>query len=379
MAKLSPIYADRPRAAHFEPGELGILVFGPGHGEAIVLVMPNGELGVVDGCRESHDTPVRAFLDDWHATHGRNELRFVALTHPHADHYAGLGRLIEAYEGRVGSVWHTALTGGHYGNAYLELEQENSDDVPGAEDLTGLPRVLNAIRNHRPVEHMQRGEYESLLLRHDIANRPSIEIHCVAPSHGDLNIAQEDLVRTLMRSIDNDEPARPRHDPNFTSAALLVTWGQTRALLGGDLLCGNGTYEGWNRAATGISGPVQVVKVAHHASEAAQDWGLWSRLKPELAIVTPFRHALHSHPPQPVPLQRIAKMTKLALTAPPAWADDESRPREVARPQPRSHGRSRALQPSIEPVSGHDAVCVSLDASGNIMKLLLTGRARLYR
>ena len=37
---------------HLDPGKLGLIVFGPGHGEAIVLVFPDGTVGTIDGCRE---------------------------------------------------------------------------------------------------------------------------------------------------------------------------------------------------------------------------------------------------------------------------------------------------------------------------------------
>jgi beta-lactamase superfamily II metal-dependent hydrolase len=377
---LTPTYAERPLAAHFEAGQLSILVFGPGHGEAIVVILPDATLGVIDGCREDErDDPVRAFINEWRSTHG-GRLRFVALTHPHADHYGGLGRLIDTYTNGIHQVWHTPLAGGRYADAYLQIErirQENPDYVPGTEDFKGLARVFHAISSRTPdsIQHMQRGDYETVLFRQRMGS-PWLKIECVAPFHGDLNVAQMDLLATLRRAVAEGEPANPSHDPNRTSAALLLSWGDSRVLLGGDLLCGNGVFQGWRRAAPDIEGPVQVIKVAHHASEAAQDWDLLKRLEPKLAIVTPFRHAQDNHPPRPEPLQRIAKMTKLALTAPPAWASDEDPIRAV---EPRSHGRSKALQASIEPRGGHDAVCVSLDARGNIRKLLLTGRARLYR
>ena len=92
-----PLRPTRLSAEHLPKGTLSIAVFGPGKGEAIVVRLPDGSVGVVDGCREPKDTetgrgdPVRELLDRIKCP----ELAFVCLTHPHDDHYAGLGRLLE--------------------------------------------------------------------------------------------------------------------------------------------------------------------------------------------------------------------------------------------------------------------------------------------
>src|SRR5690606_8924893 len=124
-------------------GELSLLGFGPGHGEAMVLILPDGSLGVVDGCREPTDAdpngvgdPVRAFVGAWLAAAPRRRIRFVALTHPHADHYAGLGRLIEAHDEEIDKLWRPPLTGARWGKfyiQYLENCEENADRVPFAD------------------------------------------------------------------------------------------------------------------------------------------------------------------------------------------------------------------------------------------------------
>lgn len=387
-----PRRADRPYARDFEIGQLSLLVFGPGRGEAQVLILPDGTVGVIDGCREPRDgdptgrgDPVREFLADWHHLHGARtggRLRFVALTHPHDDHYAGLGRLISAYAGNIDEVWCTFPTGGHYAKAYLAYEQlrrDNPDEVPGVEDCVGLTRIYAALDDlgGAELQVMQRGALAMTLLKRKVTGR-QLRIDCIAPSGADLTFAQQDLCRVLS-DTESDTPLRPRHDPNLTSAALLISWGESQLLLGGDLLCGQGRYQGWSRASPGVEGPVQVVKAAHHASEEAQDWELWHRIEPQLAIVTPFKEAAASYPPRPDVLRRLAALTTLALTSPPFWVHDG----ELLRPSrpippPTNLGRNAALAVTATAPARDDAVAVSLDPDGAITRLLLTGRADLY-
>jgi hypothetical protein len=374
---------DKPLARHFEVGKLSILVFGPGHGEALVVIFPDCTVGVIDGCREPRNghpsgcgDPVREFLCDWHAMHAQTNgrLRFVALTHPHDDHYAGLGRLIEAYSGSIDEIWCTVPTGGHYANAYYDYEricEDNPDQVPGAEDCKGLARIYNALKNNRDGAQLRLMQRGLALLKTRLRRQP-LQIHCIAPSDNDLMIAQGDLMHTIKEVVQSQAKCRPRHDPNLTSAALLVTWGKSQILLGGDLLCQAGAYEGWSRAAENVRGHVQLVKAAHHASEGAQDW--------ELAIVTPFREGSSGYPPQPHILRQLGKITSLAITSPPQWVASNSEPqptRTVAR-RPRL-GRNSVLPITAAPVPGDDAVGVSFNANGKITQILLTGRADLYR
>lgn len=390
-----PRFEHRPRAHHFVDETLSILVFGPGHGEAIVVLFPDFTVGVIDGCREPRNgnpsgrgDPVREFLDDWHRLHAgatQGRLRFVALTHPHADHYAGLGWLIEAYDGLIDEIWCTLPTGGHYANAYvkyLQVCEDNPDMVPGAEDFTGLTRVWNSLTsNIDRLQLMQRGRHDVMMYETRMGEH-WLRVRCIAPSHADLLLAQQDLMHTIMAIVESGDACRPRHDPNLTSAALLVSWGHSRVLLGGDLLCSQGRYEGWGRASSSIEGKVQVVKAAHHASEGAQDWELWRRMAPKLAIVTPFKYAASHHPPRPATLDRLVTSTakiQLAITSPPQWPSGASpKPTRTVAQQP-SIGRNSALKITASPPAQDDAVCVSLDAKGNIKQLLLTGRADLYR
>lgn len=124
-----PVYrAPRLHPSHLPDGELGVVVFGPGDGEAMVVKLPDGRWGVVDGCLEpsrSHRAgtgdPVREFLNEAETPAGPVQLAFVAWTHPHADHYRGLRRLLDAYRGRVERLISVAQVEPRFMEAFYHL------------------------------------------------------------------------------------------------------------------------------------------------------------------------------------------------------------------------------------------------------------------
>ncbi len=373
-----------PKAADFDPSQLSLLVFGPGHGEAQVLIFPDGSLGVIDGCREPNNgdptgrgDPVREFINDWFKGQANPRLRFVALTHPHCDHYAGLGRLIEAYSPMILELWRAQISD-HWGDAYVEYRDKiepNQDKLPTADDLTGLERVFGAFSARRcktKVLGAPKLMFSGTFCGHRLS------IRCVAPSLNDIDRTQQEL---FDRIHNKTTKARGRFDPNHTSAALVIEWHRSRILLGGDLLCGNKHLEGWTAASPLIAEKkFQVVKIAHHASNAAQDFDLLRRLDPKLSIVTPFKHAGGKSPPRPQDIKDLLNISKVAITSPPKWPSDPQNP-QPCEPIPQrhnahSHNHILKIEP---PPRMNSTVCVSLNPNGKITKFLLTGEARRYQ
>lgn len=385
---------------HLEPGSLSVVVFGPGRGEAIAVVLPDGSVGIVDGCREPGSSrsgrgdPVRDFLAalEQHRTRSRQpfRFRFVCLTHPHDDHYAGLGRLLNAYRGKVEAVWSVPKVGDRFAEAlqrYVAATRAGRDPMPDDVDQGGLERVLAELReapqHGSAFKHVEQGK---LLLEEPVQGH-SLRILACGPADLDLHNAQLALVEGLEHLITHGEH-ETRFDPNATSGALIIRWGQAGVLLGGDLLCEQGRYCGWKLAAPDIHSPIQVVKAAHHASAEAHHADLWARLKPLLAIVTPFKNATGSMPPRPEQIDRLAHDAVVAITATPSWTEDMATPRPVysaASSAKRRRGGLRSKRNDVIPLTPspgandtHNAVAVSLDASGNLLRFVLAGKADVY-
>lgn len=387
-----PTIVDEILPAHLPDGELSIAVFGPGEGEAIVVRLPDGSVGVVDGCREpSSGDPVAELIAKLAVTTADPDsfrLHFVCLTHPHADHYRGLGKLIEAYEGRIDHLWTVTHVTPQYEKALPAwLELIHSGSAPDGEDLVGLQRVLDRFHGEKPrVQQANPSGFSHLahntrlLVPRQFAGH-ALEIDACGPAPDDCDDAQKQLIALLTEAGESGDVSRA-HDPNLTSGALLIRWGQAAVLLAGDLLRGTKPHSGWQRARRQINFPVQVVNVAHHASEEAHDDDLWAAMQPALAIVTPFKHGQKPNPPRPDQITMLARRSVVAITSRPVWKYERGRPVGTRSLQPGGYGpKNSAL--TIAPKNRYDArnnaVAVSLDPSGRITRLVLAGEADLYR
>ncbi|WP_437780656.1 MBL fold metallo-hydrolase [Sorangium sp. So ce1097] len=378
---------------HMPDGMLSIAVFGPGEGEAIVVRLPDGSVGVVDGCREPEagaadgaGDPVRELLGRLAAkTPNANDFRlgFVCLTHPHADHYRGLGRLLDAYEGRVNTVWKvTHLTPQHEKALVEWLELTRAGEAPDEEVLTGLKRVIDRFNT---AKHRCRDGYRHLLQGRQLFSRRlkghKLFIDACGPADVDIDNAGNELFALLTEARETGTVSR-KHDPNLTSGALLLRWGRSAALLAGDLLRGSGPQSGWQLARKQLKRRVQVVNVAHHASEGAHDEALWTAMAPELAIVTPFKQGTGDNPPRPDRILTLARTSVVAITSPPDWKATTGLPVGTRSTKPKGFKPKNNVLPSItrsKPADARrNAVAVSLDAAGNITSFYLAGEADIY-
>lgn len=393
------VHVHRLEPEHFPEDQLTVAVFGPGHGEAIVVGLPDGRLGVLDGCRERED-PVLALLERCDAT-GKplKRLAFVGFTHPHEDHYAGLGHLLERHRDRI-DLWLDAPLCQRDGKALYEfVDKTRGGRSPGPDDWE-QSALLQVVDEMSRVAHYQRGQYkhgamDKLLWEGEWIGGHALELHGIGPCDADVHQGHLDLVAAI-KALAMDRPVPGGIDPNYTSAALLIRWGSTGVLLTGDLLSANGGYGGWGvaRAAWALKRhAVQVVKCAHHASEGAHDHELWSRIKPQLALVTPFKRAMTTsngakNPPRPENIAALSKDAHVVITSKPQW------PIDAANPLPIGAGRDAPADPSPDetgartsaieaiPREGrsdlNNAVAVTLDAHGQILRVVLAGDADFY-
>lgn len=404
MSTLPPLeYVDEIVPDHLPAGMLSIVVYGPGRGEAILVRLPNGMIGVVDGCREpkrgdkdplGRGDPVRELLRRLEPS----RLAFACLTHPHDDHYAGLGRLLAAYEKRVDNVWFVDM-GGPALKALLATHQRmraRGAAFPDADKVKGLERVITKFYE----AHSRHGSSPNFLhagmpLFDEPMEFGRFTVKACGPGPGDLIRLRDSLYGAVKSSVEEGEVIDVDFDLNVASGALLLRWEQAGVLLAGDLLCGPDKSAGWQHAYRHVECPIQVVNVAHHASREAHDDALWAKMSPDLAIVTPFNHgATHkvirngktsvtTYPPRPEQISSLAKSSTVVLTSPPHWGDEPSAPKAGRKKSiPPSFGEKNSaltITPTSEvDTSHHNAVAVSLDATGAICRFVLAGQADVY-
>lgn len=282
-------------AADDTNARLTLHVFGGCKGESIVLELPDGKWGVVDCYFEFLDQPLRCPMWKFLVDRGVTELEFLCLTHPHDDHYRGMSFLLANL--RVRSFWRSAAMSDSRLKWILKavkVEAIKSGVSGFEEDSTELFKIFGLIKEQR-----KRKEPEPLVLK-DVSlgtqvypipfdERASVSIESFAPSGRSRDRYEEGLARCFDESGRFQNGMEQGHH-NVASIGLLVVFGETRIVLGGDV-----EVNGWSDALNEFGASrlqSSVVKVSHHGSTNGYCEGTWAALAsktPPESIVTAFR------------------------------------------------------------------------------------------
>ena len=279
-----------------------------------------------------------------------------------------------------------------YAKAYLAAPKGRA--IVDRADWKRVERVFNAIMaasrdKSAPAERRELSVDLTLISPRQIRGA-DFEITAWGPTTDDVTDAR-------LKFIGRGKGAPLKDDlPNQVSGALLIRWGKSRVLLGGDLFAHEHNHRAWGpaRALAQSASPIQVVNVAHHASHNAHDATLWKAMKPSLAIVTPFNYAttrinkktILLEPWQPLTPSDVRRLLKrgceVAITSTPRWHDQllkPSTPKKRGKVTSANRSVVSGASPLLNAAAGSDpsdadnAVAVELNASGEILNVLLAG------
>jgi competence protein ComEC len=232
-------------APQLESGKLEVTAIDVGQGDSLLVVSPEGRTMLIDGgggIGQVHsefdfgEDVVAPYL--W--SRGLDHLDVVALTHVHGDHIGGLPRIIEDF---------------HPAELWVGIN-------PEATALLHLYEVAN--ENH-------------LVIRRHVA--------------GD----EVDWAGTKIRVLSPPADWQPKPKrANDDSLALLIGYGNTRALLAGDL------EKRMERFVATESPRADLLKVAHHGSATSTTPELLAAVHPRLAVISVGYHNSFGHPRQVV-------------------------------------------------------------------------------
>jgi hypothetical protein len=316
---------------------IGIHVLGPGYGESIVCELPDGQLGVIDSyLPKIPGQGVCGFLRNrlGFGGPGRERLRFLAVTHPHADHCAGLQGLLAC---GADALWPYATVGSaglaEYYKLVLDEVMRQRLEQDWIERELQLPpdTVLNSIlllREEVRRRTAARGPMTALPLNSSESVLPlcggRVKVTFITPGNRSwrrhefrvsdavavltalalnrvgggsiwsrfLTSVQTALGRILPRPL---KARAPDVRPNLISGSMLLRYGKTRILLMAD--AERPLWRDWEaerqrrRRLRRVKG-VHLVKVAHHASDNGYHAALYasacSGTRP-VAVLTPFQ------------------------------------------------------------------------------------------
>ena len=280
--------------------EIEISVFGRGYGECIVLCTGNQDFVVVDSfINPQTNNPIS--IDYLQAMNiDCSAIKYVILTHWHADHIAGISKVLYAANSNVKLVLSPIITDEKFNSFISQGIQE------GLNSTSEFSRVLNYIKKRGKECIILTTQDQRVCANEDIND---VEIFTLAPQ-------QLDLVRylqTLILSAKGHKTAYEFHDDNILSIVLLMKFMNDGILLGGDLENVTARTEGWNAVVNNYSHKKcrpSIFKVPHHGSENGHNDLVWKNILREkpVSILTVYNKG--SKLPKESDVNRIKKLSQ---------------------------------------------------------------------
>ena len=257
-----------------ETGLLRIYLYGATRGESIALELPNGKWGVVDCFASSLASPVTNPVYALLKAKNVDQIEFLCLTHPHADHFIGMSHLLRDFT--VRQFWTFCgldPTDFRLLRTYFQAEA----DQAGRSTLKSSAAELAGIFDLVQQSGIQR---QVVMSRRDIYPVPRddelrIEIRGMAPTDERSQQYKQSILKSLVRQRGRVQ-ALPYAAHNAISIALRIRFGNATVVLGGDV-----EDEGWKTVLCEHRPDElesQFVKISHHGSTTGYCPGLWSVL-----------------------------------------------------------------------------------------------------
>ncbi|MFC1757226.1 ComEC/Rec2 family competence protein [Planctomycetota bacterium] len=275
---------------------LEVHVFGSNvQGEGIVIKLPDGGFGVVDACfngdiADPEGNPIVQMLRGSNV----NNLSFVCLTHPHADHFYGLSHII--HEFNPGEFWIPAVMTPESLRQILVKEQIEAERIE--DELNRQPKAKSKRRRY--AEELsrvfqlargipsRRGNLRTELYPSPSQKSPDIRISALSPCAEEVS-AYEVTLRHCFDENNLPRAKMPALKHNRISLGLLLECRSFSVVLSGDMEKNN-----WNAAVREFGAErlsAKLVKISHHGSKTGmtdESWDAFSSREKPTAVFTNF-------------------------------------------------------------------------------------------
>jgi beta-lactamase superfamily II metal-dependent hydrolase len=275
---------------------LEIFIIGGRLGESIVIHTPGGRFGIVD-----------AYASDWTkgSTNptlsrlkalGARKLHFVALTHPHMDHFRGLPTIFDAYAGQIERFWRPPWgTFDLFHSIVREFEAETSTArrIYLGRGVKILRRLFDTVNREvkserlkiRTLQNDSEAIYDGIMLEEE---EHDFSMMCLGPSTGISAPYFEKITGKTVAPLIHDETPDWRAPHNEISSVLAVKYGNWIGVLGGDTE--KASWRDIIQRRVSLLKAARFFKVSHHGSETGSFPELWDSIRSEKcdAVITCF-------------------------------------------------------------------------------------------
>lgn len=239
----------------------------------------------------------------------------------------------------------------------VDIEEERDS----AKEFARTMELVNTLREKGQLHQKTAAGYQQL---YPVPTNPSaqFQIWSFAPSGNQIASYESTLAASFDVGGDLlDEHPEPHH--NSVSVGLIVKFGVTRIILGGDVE--KAAWSEVRREMRDDDLQADAVKVSHHGSETGYVDGLWKVLagkKKPIAVIAPYRRFKL---PKPDALDHIkGHASKIMLTC---EVEDDEIPAARKPLKSRLHLRTKRKARPVPPESGCGRCMLRFDATGEVV------------
>jgi len=196
-------------------------------GDSILIEFGDGIWGIVVSNRISKDAPIPAleFLKKENRRGNLKKIIFVALTHPHLDHFRGMPEIFAHFKEQIDEFWDFGRDARPIIAFFLRWLR--GEDYQSGLDLLRFYEDIYTWKKEGSLRHLSMG---SLQLMCSLS--PHLKIWALSPSRNDLDRYFESIE---IRKEDQEVLTKMiQLDQNDVSAVLLINFYEHLILLGSD-------------------------------------------------------------------------------------------------------------------------------------------------
>jgi len=247
-------------------------------GDSILVEFGGGVWGIVDSNRISRDAPIPAFqfLKQEKQRGNFKKIIFVALTHPHLDHFRGMPEILAHFKEQIDEFWDFGRDARPIIAFFLRWLR--GEEYQSGLDLLRFYEDIYTWKKEGSIRHLSMGSFQLMYTL-----EPHLKIWALSPSRNDLDRYFESI--EIRKENQEVLTKMIQLDQNDVSAVLLINFHEHFILLGSDA-----KSECWAQilidprlAALRESNredylKSHIVKVSHHGSKYSLTDNLWQSI-----------------------------------------------------------------------------------------------------